>query len=69
MNRGLARLDGPLAVVIGAEGPGVRQGVLAQCDFKVRVPMLGDVAFIRTKDKILLVRSPNMVVTGEISTN
>jgi hypothetical protein len=32
-------------------------------------PMLGDISFIRTKDKILLVRAPNMVVTGEISTN
>jgi len=41
---GTKKLDGPLAVVIGAEGPGVRQGVLAQCDFKVRIPMLGDVA-------------------------
>src|SRR4051812_49282303 len=38
------KLDGPLAVVIGAEGPGVRQGVLSHCDFKVRIPMLGNVA-------------------------
>jgi 23S rRNA (guanosine2251-2'-O)-methyltransferase len=38
------KLDGPLALVIGAEGPGVRQGVLAHCDFKVRIPMLGEVA-------------------------
>src|SRR5207253_4135156 len=29
---GTKKLDGSLAVVIGAEGPGVRQGVLAQCD-------------------------------------
>ncbi|MBL8952252.1 MAG: 23S rRNA (guanosine(2251)-2'-O)-methyltransferase RlmB [Myxococcaceae bacterium] len=41
---GTKPLEGNLAVVIGAEGPGVRQGVLAQCDFKVRIPMLGDVA-------------------------
>ncbi len=41
---GTKKLDGPLAVVIGAEGPGVRQGVLAHCDFKVRIPMLGNVA-------------------------
>ena len=38
-------------------------------DVKADAPMLGDVGFIRTKDKILLVRSPNMVVTGEVSTN
>jgi hypothetical protein len=38
-------------------------------DVKAQVPMLSDVRFIRTKDKILLVRAPNMVVTGEISTN
>ena len=36
---------------------------------KSTAPILGDVSFIRTKDKILLVRAPNMVVTGEISTN
>ncbi len=38
-------------------------------DVKADAPMLSDVGFIRTKDKILLVRSPNMVVTGEVSTN
>jgi hypothetical protein len=38
-------------------------------DVKADAPMLGDVAFIRTKDKILLLRAPNMVVTGEVSTN
>jgi|SRR4051794_478882 hypothetical protein len=38
-------------------------------DVKSTAPILGDVSFIRTKDKILLVRAPNMVVTGEISTN
>jgi hypothetical protein len=36
---------------------------------KADVPMLGDISFIRTRDKILLVRAPNMVVTGEVSTN
>jgi hypothetical protein len=38
-------------------------------DVKADAPMLGGVGFIRTKDTILLVRSPNMVVTGEVSTN
>ena len=39
-----ARLDGPLAVVIGAEGAGVRPGVLKHCDLRLRIPMAGRVA-------------------------
>lgn len=39
-----ARLTGPLAVVVGAEGGGVRKGVLEHCDFRVRIPMVGQVA-------------------------
>ncbi len=39
-----AKLTGPLAVVIGAEGAGVRKGVLEHSDFKVRIPMVGQVA-------------------------
>ena len=38
-----ARLDGPLAVVVGAEGAGVRPGVLEHCDFRLQIPMLGQV--------------------------
>jgi len=38
-----ARLDGPLALVVGAEGAGVREGVLKHCDFRLRIPMLGQV--------------------------
>jgi 23S rRNA (guanosine2251-2'-O)-methyltransferase len=39
-----APFDGSLAVVIGAEGAGVRQGLLERCDFVVRIPMVGRVA-------------------------
>jgi 23S rRNA (guanosine2251-2'-O)-methyltransferase len=39
-----ARLDGPLAVVVGGEGPGVRDGVLKHCDLRVKIPMRGKVA-------------------------
>lgn len=39
-----ARLDGPLALVVGAEGPGVRENVLKHCDLKVRIPMAGALA-------------------------
>jgi 23S rRNA (guanosine2251-2'-O)-methyltransferase len=35
-----APLDGPLALVVGAEGEGVRQGVLSHSDFRLRVPMV-----------------------------
>lgn len=38
-----ARLDGPLAIVVGAEGAGVRDGVLKHCDFRLRIPMAGQV--------------------------
>lgn len=34
-----APLDGPLALVVGSEGKGIREGVLAHCDFRLRVPM------------------------------
>ncbi len=39
-----AKLTGPLAVIVGAEGAGVRKGVLGHADFKVRIPMSGQVA-------------------------
>lgn len=36
-------LEGPLVVVLGAEGRGIRPGVLGEIDHKVRIPMLGGV--------------------------
>jgi len=36
-------------------------------DVKAAVPILNDISIIRTRDKILLMRAPNMVVTGEIA--
>jgi len=35
-------------------------------DVKQAIPVMSDIGIIRTSDKILLVRAPNMVVTGEI---
>src|SRR5262245_21336316 len=35
-------------------------------DVKAAVPIMSDISIIRTSDKILLLRAPNMVVTGEI---
>ena len=39
-----ADLSGDLALVIGAEGQGLSQVVRKECDFLVRIPMLGRVA-------------------------
>lgn len=39
-----AKLNGPVAIVVGAEGAGVREGVLKHCDFKLNIPMLGEVS-------------------------
>ncbi len=37
-------LTGPLGLVVGSEGPGVRDGVLSHCDLNVSIPMVGRVA-------------------------
>lgn len=36
-----SNLKGPLAVVIGSEGKGIRRLVLEKCDFTVSIPMMG----------------------------
>jgi len=38
------RLDGPLAVVVGSEGEGIRPLVKSGCDFLLRLPMQGRIA-------------------------
>jgi 23S rRNA (guanosine2251-2'-O)-methyltransferase len=38
------KLSGPLAVVVGAEGKGIREGVLKHCDLRLAIPTLGAVA-------------------------
>jgi 23S rRNA (guanosine2251-2'-O)-methyltransferase len=38
------RLDGPLALVVGSEGQGMRQLVRERCDLLLRLPMRGRVA-------------------------
>jgi 23S rRNA (guanosine2251-2'-O)-methyltransferase len=38
------RLDGPLAVVVGSEGEGLRPLVKSSCDFLLRLPMQGRIA-------------------------
>jgi 23S rRNA (guanosine2251-2'-O)-methyltransferase len=39
-----AWLRGPRALVVGAEGPGLRRGVIGALDHRVRIPMAGNVA-------------------------
>jgi 23S rRNA (guanosine2251-2'-O)-methyltransferase len=41
---GKVRLDGPLALVVGSEGEGMRPLVRAACDLTLRLPMRGRVA-------------------------
>lgn len=50
-----ARLDGPLALVIGAEGAGVRPGVLKHSDLRLRIPMGGRVASLNASVSAALV--------------
>jgi 23S rRNA (guanosine2251-2'-O)-methyltransferase len=37
-------LRGPVALVLGGEGKGVRSGLLEKCDGRVKIPMLGHVS-------------------------
>lgn len=39
-----ADLTGPMVLVVGAEGNGLGRLVKEQCDFIVRIPMLGQVS-------------------------
>ena len=50
-----ARLNGPLALVIGAEGTGVRPGVLKHCDLRLRIPMGGRVGSLNASVSAALV--------------
>ena len=50
-----ARLDGPLALVVGAEGTGVRPGVLKHCDLRLRIPMGGRVGSLNASVSAALV--------------
>jgi 23S rRNA (guanosine2251-2'-O)-methyltransferase len=37
-------LRGPVALVLGGEGKGIRPGVLDKCDERIKIPMHGHVA-------------------------
>ena len=36
-------MTGPIALVLGGEGEGLRPGVLGECDDRIRIPMQGRV--------------------------
>lgn len=38
-----ADYSGPLAIVVGSEGDGMRKGIRSECDFMVHIPMYGHV--------------------------
>jgi len=40
---GQVRLDGPLALVVGSEGQGMRSLVRTSCDVLLRLPMRGQI--------------------------
>src|SRR4029079_11497596 len=50
-----ARLDGPLALVIGAEGAGVSLGVLKHSDLRLLIPMAGRVGSLNASVSAALV--------------
>jgi len=68
----VARSDAPVAQ-ISAKPADVLPATTAvrelSADLKAAIPAASDLAFIRTGDKILLVRAPNMVVTETIAVN
>ena len=38
-----ADYSGPLVIVVGSEGEGMRKGIRSECDFMVHIPMNGHV--------------------------
>jgi 23S rRNA (guanosine2251-2'-O)-methyltransferase len=38
-----ADLTGPLAIVVGSEGKGITKKIRDNCDFFVRIPMVGEI--------------------------
>ena len=68
----MAKSDAPVAQ-ISAKPADILPATTPVSEFsaevKAAVPATSDLAFIRTSDKILLVRAPNMVVTETIAVN
>jgi 23S rRNA (guanosine2251-2'-O)-methyltransferase len=50
-----AELTGPLAIVVGGEGEGIRPGVRKECDELLRIPMMGKVESLNVSAAVAVV--------------
>ncbi|BFU94468.1 MAG: hypothetical protein NTNFB02_11900 [Nitrospira sp.] len=48
-------LTGPLAIVVGGEGEGIRPGVRKECDELLRIPMMGKVESLNVSAAVSVV--------------
>jgi len=46
---------GPIAIVVGGEGRGIRPGLLKQCDERVSIPMLGTVSSLNVSVAVAVI--------------
>ena len=66
-------LKGPVALVLGGEGKGVRPGVLEKCDDRARIPMAGQISSLNVSAAAAValfeaVRQRSAVIPGKKST-
>lgn len=50
-----AELTGPLAIVVGGEGEGIRPGVRKECDELLRIPMMGKVESLNVSAAVAVI--------------
>jgi len=48
-------MTGPIALVVGGEGEGIRPGVLKECDERICIPMLGSVESLNVSAAVAIV--------------
>lgn len=66
----VAKGDAPVSMLAAEPGevlPATTRTTELPTDVKADVPIASDLQYIRLKDKILLVRAPNMTVIGEVA--
>jgi len=70
ITEGAAKANVPVAIFDAKPAdvlPATTQTAELPADVKSSVPMASDLQYIRLKDKVLLVRAPNMTVIGEVA--